>query len=274
MTSSYMALQNSLNNLGHATGVSFLYTGSPVDQTFRAQGFVWQNGKLTALPLLNGYLAARTVSINDRDQVVGWATNLDFSTFTIHYIAVLWDHGQAVNLGTLFPGGDSFAYAINDWGTVVGCSHMFGAPSSEPTVWYGGTIHALPLLPGRDHGCAESINDFGVIAGREGTRDGSSQVPCLWYWNGSGYTAVSLGSLGGDYGDALGINNLGQIVGWTLYAGDLHGPGFLWDFRGMHALPTLPGDSDGQANAINDLGQITGFSWLFDDYGNLLSQRL
>lgn len=135
-------------------------------------------------------------------------------------------------------------------------------------VWSGGKIRALPLLPGQDIGFAFGINDFGVIAGYQFPADDSSEVACLWYWNGYGYTVVALKTLGGNYGEAYGINNWGQTAGFSTNTDDANGFGTLWDLRGPHALPMLPGDTDGSANAINDLGQITGLTAGVDQYGN------
>jgi uncharacterized membrane protein len=264
----------SVNNFEHLAGYSFVYTGDFNNVALTAQGFIWQNGRLKALPLLAGWPGAWAFAINDRDQVAGTANAMD-GNGNIVTTAVMWDHGQPINLGMLQPNSNSFPLGINIWGVVVGGSQIPGTGSNKPVVWYGGAIHALPLLPGMDHGFAEQINDLGMIAGRQGAPDGSSQIPCLWYWNGSGYTPVSLGSLGGDFGDALGINDFGQIVGWSLYAGDIHGPAFVWDgVHGLHALPSLPGDTDGSGNNINELDQITGYSQLFDDNGNFVSQRM
>jgi len=271
-TNTFVPDVKSVNNFGHITGYSFVHTSNFNSVFLTGQGFIWRNGQLQALPLLNGWPGAFGFAMNDRDQVAGTANKLDGSG-NIVQTAVMWDHGQPTNLGTLQPNSNSFPLGINIWGVVVGGSQNPATCCNTPVVWYGGAIHALPYLPGMDHGFAESINDLGMIAGRQGPPDQSSQVPCLWYWNGSGYTPVSLGSLGGDYGDALGINDLGQIVGWSLYAGDIHGPAYLWDYRhGLQALPSLPGDTDGSGDNINDFGQITGFSQLFDDNGNLISQ--
>jgi hypothetical protein len=85
---------------------------------------------------------------------------------------------------------------------------------------------------------------------------------------------MSLGSFGGDFGDAVGINNFGQATGWSLLPGDMHGPAFISDFRGLHALPQLPNDTDGAGSQISDTGEITGWSQLFDDQGNFISQRV
>lgn len=273
-TNTDLAEGKTLNNLGHIAGISYAYTGGPNDVFLTSQAFIWSNGRMHALPLLAGWPGAFSFGLNDRDQVVGVANKIDGSGNFVQ-TAVLWDHAQVISLGSLQPNTNSYPYDINIWGVVVGGSQIPGTGSNTPVVWYGGAIHALPFLPGMNHGFAESINDLGMIAGRQGLPDGSSQVPCLWYWNGSGYTPVSLGSLGGDYGDALGINDFGQIVGWSLYTGDIHGPAFVWDaVHGLHALPSLPGDTDGSGNDINDLGQIVGFSQLFDDNGNLISQRV
>lgn len=271
-TNTYLEEGKTVNNLGHITGDSYAYSGGANDIFLTSQAFIWSNGQIRALPLLAGWPGAFGFAINDLDQVIGVANKLDGDNYV--QTAVLWDHGQITNLGSLQPNTNSAPFGINVWGVIVGGSQIPGTDTNTPVIWYGGAIHALPFLPGMNHGFAEQINDLGVIVGRQGLPDGSNSIPCLWYWNGSGYTPVSLGSFGGDFGDALGLNNLSQAVGWSLYAGDLHGPGFVSDSRGLHALPSLRGDTDGQANSINDLGQIVGFSTVFDDNGDLLSLRV
>jgi probable HAF family extracellular repeat protein len=269
-TTSFLTVVRGVNNLEHVTGYSYVYTGNIF---LTGQGFIWQNGKLKALPLLGGWPGAFAFGINDLDQVVGAANNMDGSG-NILQTAVLWDHGRPVNLGALHSGWNSEASDVNIWGVVVGASGAPAGVSDEntPVVWYGGTVHALPLLPGEAGGVAEEINALGVIAGWQ-TSD-TNVIPCLWYWNGNGYTAVNLGSLGGDFGQAFGINNLIQAVGYSLFSGNIHGPGFLWDYRhGLQPLPLLPPDTDATVFNINDLGQIVGDSQVYDNNGNFISQR-
>jgi hypothetical protein len=96
------------------------------------------------------------------------------------------------------------------------------------------------LLPGETQGQPWEINVLGVISGVQ-WQDGTNEIPCIWYWNGSGYTAVNLGSFGGDYGEAYGINNLSQAVGYSYNPGNLNFLGFLWDYQhGLQSLPLLP----------------------------------
>jgi uncharacterized membrane protein len=257
---------NIINNLGHVAGFSFVYTGDIRDYFLTAQAFVWRNGKLQALPLLKGWPGAFATGINDRDQVVGEANNFDSSGNRLR-TAIFWDEGKAIDLGTLDSNSSSAAFGINNWGTAVGFNKSLADGHNTPVVWHGGKIHALPLLPGETNGYAFGINDLGVISGFQYFQD-INEVACFWYWNGSGYTAVGLGNLGGNFTEAYGVNNWGQVVGLSTNSGDLNNLAALWDWRGPHALPLLPGDTDGFANGINDLGQVTGISFGVDENGN------
>lgn len=74
------------------------------------------------------------------------------------------------------------------------------------------------------------------------------------------YTITDLGTLGGSYSQANGINNAGQVVGHaTLVSETAHA--FLYTSGSLLDLGTLGGDSS-TAAAVNDLGQIVGESTL------------
>ncbi len=69
-----------------------------------------------------------------------------------------------------------------------------------------------------------------------------------------------LGTLGGRHSKAYGINDVGQVVGYSANAaGETHA--FLWDpaTEQMVDLGTLGGDRS-YANCINDGGQIAGLT--------------
>ena len=75
----------------------------------------------------------------------------------------------------------------------------------------------------------------------------------------SEYEFVQLGSLGGTSGGAMGLNNRGQVVGWSETA-DGHTHAFLWDAaNGMRDLGTLGGPKSHAWN-INEKGQVVGAS--------------
>jgi uncharacterized membrane protein len=67
-----------------------------------------------------------------------------------------------------------------------------------------------------------------------------------------------LGSLGGGYGAGLGLNSLGQVVGWSWTGGSYHA--FLLPSpQGQPQDLGLPGNYDySQALSLNAQGQIVG----------------
>ncbi len=69
---------------------------------------------------------------------------------------------------------------------------------------------------------------------------------------------IDLGTLGGNYSSAVGINSSGQIVGISrTLSGDMHA--FLWESGTMVDLGTLGGNSSGGPH-INEVGQVVGVS--------------
>ena len=77
---------------------------------------------------------------------------------------------------------------------------------------------------------------------------------------------IDLGSLGGVYAEARGLNNRGQVVGFSTLTGDVFGHAFLWTGGKMQDLGVLGGDFSffSEANAINDGGEIAGHSFAAD----------
>ncbi|MFZ0035712.1 MAG: NlpC/P60 family protein [Sedimentisphaerales bacterium] len=77
------------------------------------------------------------------------------------------------------------------------------------------------------------------------------------------YAITDLGTLGGTYSEAYGINNCGQVVGAADSSGYQHA--FLWQSgSGMKDLGTL-GGTESCALGINTSGQVVGFATISGD---------
>jgi probable HAF family extracellular repeat protein len=74
---------------------------------------------------------------------------------------------------------------------------------------------------------------------------------------------TDLGTLGGDFSSAYGVNNVGQVVGASALPTGLLPHACLWDNGAITDLNSLLPEGTGwelwQASAINDSGQIVGY---------------
>jgi probable HAF family extracellular repeat protein len=109
---------------------------------------------------------------------------------------------------------------------------------------------------GGDRSVAYGINSSGQVSGWSWT-SGDGYQDAFLYSNGS---MLNLGDLQ-QYGErpgsfAFGMNNSGQVVG----IGDLNA--FLYSNGSMQDLGTLYGGPRSAAQAINNNGQVVGYSWI------------
>src|SRR6266851_1519853 len=78
---------------------------------------------------------------------------------------------------------------------------------------------------------------------------------------GQSFTVKDLGALpGGIFSVARGINEHGQVVGFSETNGLSQSHAFLFEHGAMVDLGTLPGAEFGEATGINNRGQVVGFS--------------
>jgi probable HAF family extracellular repeat protein len=191
------------------------------------KGFLWRNGKMTALPTPGGNQGA-AYGANNKGQVVGLAENSSHDAKCVppqqlDIEAVIWEP-ERKEVSELPPlPGDTIggAFAINDEGQVVGGS--------------GPTCGFLPFF---------TIYLAHAVLWRDGK-------------------AIDLGSLGGAQNNyAEVINNRGQVIGNSDLPGDNTGHGFLWQDGVMTDLGTLPYPLNFSSSAadINEKGQVTGVS--------------
>lgn len=123
-------------------------------------------------------------------------------------------------------------------------------------------MEALPTFPGDVNGGSLAINDKGQAIGWSGAC--TTPLHALLWQDDS---VMDLGSLGGEAPHLpFGINNRGQVVGFSSLPGDTTVHAFLWHDGVMTDLGTLPGDVASLADDINGEGQVVGTS--FDAEGN------
>jgi len=185
-------------------------------------------------------------------------------------------NGSQMDLGTL-GGQNSWMNwgEINDRGQIVGYSETavpdpngedvctFGTHlTCRPFLWQDFHMSALPTLGG-NNGQASAINNRGEIVGfaEDGTVDSScpanktnnrTQLPVLCE-NGKA-KALPTGNDPG--GNALWINDKGQIVGFTGACGATN-HAVVWDNDNVNTLPD--NGTGAEAFGNNNQGQIVGF---------------
>jgi probable HAF family extracellular repeat protein len=186
-------------------------------------------------------------------------------------------HYTVIDLGTL-GGTYSVANGISNDGWVSGISTLRGDTAQHAFLWRRGRMIDLGTLGGPNSNNYFLPNDWGEVVGPSETSNpdplgedycgfGTHLIclPFVW-WSG---IMIPLPTLGGYNGGAAGVNDQGEVVGAaenTTSDPTCVPPQIrqiepvIWRAGRIHQLPNFPGDTVGAAHAINDKGQITGWS--------------
>ena len=171
------------------------------------------------------------------------------------------DAPPVYQLQYLGPGSPA---AINNNGVVVG-SKLSGN-NHEPLVSANGSPWtALPVPSGAMSTFPTDVNDSGVIVGVSFSPQWNP-IAVRWTPSGSGYSVEELPRLPGDASSyALGINNLGQIVGARRALG--YAPtGQGWLYSEQQGLVDIAARYNwwSYPTKLNDVGQVIGGAELLD----------
>ena len=185
------------------------------------------------------------------------------ATGFIRWMAVLailepWCAAQAyhvTDLGTFSGGTVSQGQALTDCGHVVGYAR-FANYNAHGFLWskHFGLQNMGAIPPQSNFSIAQAVNSSAIVAGYS-TYDYPpllNERAVLWIDG----QIKNLGTLpGSDISEATGINDRGEVVGFSVPHA------FLWSGQeGMQDLGTLPGGGYSQALAINGRGEVAGLS--------------
>jgi uncharacterized membrane protein len=236
--------------------------GAYDDADGRVHGFLREaDGDYRRIDVPGAYATVAT-RINERGQIVG-----DYFSTRERYeqglkLGFVLDHGRFTRFGV--PGADSTeAVGLDDRGRIVGETLTIEPFRGRGYIRERGRIRLLAPPPGAAIAGAEEINERGQIVGTYGTDVDSAETRGYVLTRGR-YTTFAVP--GGEATQAFGLNNRGQVVGYTADVDDpvqvllSNQHGFLLPAgpRGPVTRIDVPDAPQTIALGINDRGDIVG----------------
>ncbi|HWI69594.1 MAG TPA: hypothetical protein VNS88_14665 [Nitrospiraceae bacterium] len=245
-----------INAAGTIVGYSNV-KGQPATNFIAVQ---WSStGTIKRLGTLSGGSSSAAFQINSAGEIAG---DSFLSNGMVN--ATKWTNGNIKNLGKLQNAIFTAGLAINENGLIVGESvFSYGPPfSSHAFLWNGSKMRDLGALWGGVTSMANGINSLGVIVGQsDGIRTGGNWHAVKWD---TSRNIRDLGVLnGGTYSVAFGVNDSNVVVGYGNISNNAPHAMIWTPSHGMRDLNSLIPANSGwtliNANAINNVGQITGY---------------
>ena len=190
-----------------------------------------------------GAVATNVLGINSSGDMVGGYSGVN-----------LPDHGFLYSGGIFttidYPTGwTTMTSGINDSGVIVGQSSSQNL-STTIAFRYDGTTFTRIQVPGADSTQAYGINNAGIIVGEDANSVGYHAFALI----GSKFKDVTPPPGGFLPALATGINNLGEIVGWTTAAST---NGFVYKAGKFQSI-AVPGSILTEIWGVNDQGVVVG----------------
>jgi probable HAF family extracellular repeat protein len=230
---------NQINNRGDVAGMAENDTPdancpATSSQKLQFKPVVWKNGKAEELPTYTGDSDGNALAINDNGQVAGGSGDCtDFSPISLTNLwplhALLWENGQATDLGNLGGTGHGNgieAVNLNNHVQVIGNSDVTGDANFHAFLWARETgMRDLGTLPGDANSAANGINDAGEVVGI--SLDASFN-PRAFLWQNDSMTDLNTLIPAGSpllLITACSVNSSGEIIGIAVEksTGDVHG---------------------------------------------------
>jgi probable HAF family extracellular repeat protein len=269
------SIARDINDSGQVTGQSQNASG-------QNRGFLWEDGQgMKPIGTLGGPNSPAR-GINKDGRVVGFS-RISSSNSNTQVRAYLAQNGSPTNLGTLTglsnsgtltTFSNSEAWHINDSGVAVGRAFN-STTEGRAVLWENGQIKNVggEYLK-TPYSEAWSINNLGRVVGEAGAAD--QQAKAFLYDNTTN-KVTDIDAAGRQdpahpvfpyqYSEAMGINDHGQVVGWSYRTTDPdpEGKAFLYEkgadgTEAVVPLEPLDGDPYSRARDIDESGRIVGWS--------------
>jgi probable HAF family extracellular repeat protein len=260
------------NNRGVVVGTAENNTQDPTcipPQVLDYEAVVWREGAIHELPMVTGDAIGAAVGVNDNNHVVGGTgmcgNGPGIGAIYVH--AVLWQNNSVTDLGNLGGAVNNAAYAINNWGQIVGASDLPGDNTGHAFLWQNGAMTDLGTLAGDFSSAAFGINNKGQAVGQSCNSDFSVCRAFLWQ-TGAMTDLNALIPAGSSLFVISGadINDSGEVVGIALNQSGV-----------PVAFLAVPCD-EGECGAATPAGQVGGNPnpnvVLPDSVRKMLRQRL